>query len=55
MEDVRAKLTKTPTRMLFPYTNPAHDVDVSQQVQGDGGVEMRETKLVRGQLEGLPA
>jgi hypothetical protein len=46
--DIRMKLAASEPPLLFPYTNPAHDVDVSAQMEGEGGVELGETKLVGG-------
>jgi hypothetical protein len=56
VQEVRAKLTATPRpQMLFPYTDPEHDVDVSSQLDSFGGVELRLTKLVRALCNGRPA
>ncbi len=48
VQDLRVRLTLTQPQMMFPYTDPQHDVDVSGQMQMEGGVELRQTKLVRG-------
>jgi hypothetical protein len=46
--DIRMKLAASKPQLMFPFTNPEHDVDVSGQMQGEGGVELGETKLVGG-------
>lgn len=46
VKDLRVRLTATQPQIMFPYTDPQHDVDVSAQMDSGGGVELKQTKLV---------
>jgi hypothetical protein len=46
LKDLRVRLTATQPQIMFPYTDPQHDVDVSAQMDTVGGVELKQTKLV---------